>query len=84
MEPLLNSSSYILVPKKNFVRYALPYEVLPTFMCCEVNQKKVFDKEIAKSLFSQESVANENLMKIMMNIFHFQISKKFTFLTKKI
>lgn len=62
MEPLLNSSSYILVPKKNFVRYALPYEVLPTFMCCEVNQKKVFDKEIAKSLFSQESVANENLI----------------------
>ncbi|WP_104490827.1 hypothetical protein [Acinetobacter indicus] len=62
MDPLFNESSYILVSKKNFVRYAMPYEILPISMCCEVNNEKLFSKEILKALYSKELITDEQIV----------------------
>lgn len=53
---------YTLISKKNFTRYALPYEIIPVFLCDKVNGHLLFDSEILKSLISQNLINDDYIV----------------------
>lgn len=53
---------YTLISKKNFTRYALPYEIIPAFLCDKVNGHLLFDFEILKSLISQNLINDDYIV----------------------
>lgn len=58
----LDKYKYTLISKKNFTRYALPYEIIPVFLCDKVNDNFLFDYEILESLISQSLIKDDSIV----------------------
>lgn len=58
----LDKYKYTLISKKNFTRYALPYEIIPVFLCDKVNGHFLFDYEILTSMFSQNLIKDDYIV----------------------
>ena len=58
----LDKYKYTLISKKNFTRYALPYEIVPVILCDKVNDKYLFDSEILGSLISQDLIKDDYII----------------------
>ncbi len=55
----LDNYKYILISKKNFTRYALPYEIVPVVLCDKVNDHFLFDYKILESLISKDLIKDD-------------------------
>ncbi|MEG1313218.1 MAG: hypothetical protein RSD40_02785 [Bacilli bacterium] len=58
----LDKYKYALISKKNFTRYALPYEIIPVVLCDKVNDHFLFDCEILESLISQNLIKDDYII----------------------
>lgn len=55
----LDKYKYTLISKKNFTRYALPYEIIPVFLCDKVNDQILFNYAILESLISKNLIKDD-------------------------
>lgn len=58
----LDKYKYSLISKKNFTRYALPYEIIPVVLCDKINDQFLFDYEILESLISQDLIKDDYIV----------------------
>lgn len=55
----LDNYKYTLISKKNFTRYALPYEIIPVVLCDKVNDEFLFDYKILECLISKDLIKDD-------------------------
>ena len=61
MSPIINN--YLIVPKKFFSRFIMPYEILPMFLFCQVGGESYVSKNILDTLLN-EGTLNEKYLVI--------------------
>lgn len=62
MELNSDKSIYVLIPKKYFSRYVLTYEILPLYLCYQINGKVFFDNKTLDVLLAQEVISDKEII----------------------
>ncbi|MFW1837895.1 hypothetical protein ACG9XS_04810 [Acinetobacter gyllenbergii] len=57
----LDKHKYALISKKNFTRYALPYEIIPVVLCDKVNDQFLFDYKVLESLILKGVIKDDSI-----------------------